>query len=73
MGGGGVEWSERVVIGYGGIMMRRKASLLQAIGSIISLFPAVDHFRHMATRSSMGLARDRDAIRKDFQKVSGVR
>lgn len=50
--------------------MRRKASLLQAIGSIISLFPAVDHFRHMATRSSMGLARD--AIRKDFQKVSGV-
>ncbi|EQB7518971.1 hypothetical protein MLX47_022585, partial [Escherichia coli] len=59
-------------IGYGGIMMRRKASLLQAIGSIISLFPAVDHFRHMATRSSMGLARDADAIRKDFQKVSGV-
>lgn len=50
--------------------MRRKASLLQAIGSIISLFPAVDHFRHMATRSSMGLACD--AIRKDFQKVSGV-
>ena len=52
-------------------MMRRKASLLQAIGSIISLFPAVDHFRHMATRSSMGLACDADAIRKDFQKVSG--